>query len=325
MKRTELLFFLILVYFTITNHNVIGKKKSSGSKNKKSSSTAYVTSMNKLIEYYIPKTLNEEVITDAHNLMQNVSCLNFTRTLDGGNLNATVFRWQELCHASVEIANNHIVYTINMNADCEDKSRISKMIFWSANMRYQINNCIKDKPKYQQGSIQEVMIKDILDKTKLPKGKEGIEYDHFEHKDYSKDISFSAIKDLNQKICSDSCKGYPYTKCFNYGMRYPKECPQIYTRKITLDFKSECYYRIKPKHKNRKIVVRFKPHDHFKYDCRSPKLLEARHFQDKSKVGVIPCGNIKSFAVKSKKSKDVLVYHRKIEESLKITMEYKLV
>uniref|UniRef100_A0A0N5BZ68 Metalloendopeptidase n=1 Tax=Strongyloides papillosus TaxID=174720 RepID=A0A0N5BZ68_STREA len=183
-----------------------------------------------------------------------------------------------------------------------------------------------------------------------------IEPKTLEQRNYAAELSFTDLKGLDGKICKDECKKYSPVTCKNSGFRNSAKCdscvcPFFYngrkceklvkpkkshycgsqyktakrnTNTQVLDINAECYYKIKPYYKKRKVQVKFTPiGGPIRWPCNSSKILEVKYEKDKSKDGVMPCGQMKEFTVKSDKGVSVLVYHDKIGTNFKIKMQYK--
>uniref|UniRef100_A0A0N5BZ64 Metalloendopeptidase n=1 Tax=Strongyloides papillosus TaxID=174720 RepID=A0A0N5BZ64_STREA len=264
MKRLELLFLIILVYFTITNNSVLSKKP----KKKKPSKTptnSFV--MNKTIEYSIQKTLKYAGdIRFYHGLFENETCINFIESDVASLITATLIKWGDKCSVSADLVGGDIAYTINVNKECNDRDRFLKLIYWSVELRYQFTKCLESDRHYRPGHIKEHTMQDVLKKYKCkidalgeaeqeinrfqviisikksPK-KSGVEPADLEQRDYNKELSFNNLIYLNKQICSNSCKDKKYSrkKCYNYGFKKSKNCyvcicPFFYTGKYCKDY-----------------------------------------------------------------------------------------
>uniref|UniRef100_A0A0N5CII8 Astacin domain-containing protein n=1 Tax=Strongyloides papillosus TaxID=174720 RepID=A0A0N5CII8_STREA len=183
----------------------------------------------------------------------------------------------------------------------------------------------------------------------------GIEPKNMEQINYSSEFSFLDLKALNNKMCKDYCKNESPKYCSNNGLRQPKNCakclcPSFYTGKQcqyleqpknpkdcgsqsitayskgktkTLDFNNECYYNIKPMSAKKKVLLKFTPLSSVYWDCDRYKIIEIKYLSDKSKDGVIPCGDLRNFTVKGDKGTKVFMYTSKIHLEFKLKMEYK--
>uniref|UniRef100_A0A0K0FQT9 Major sperm protein n=1 Tax=Strongyloides venezuelensis TaxID=75913 RepID=A0A0K0FQT9_STRVS len=135
-----------------------------------------------------------------------------------------------------------------------------------------------------------------------------IDPSNLEQRDYSAEISFRDVKSLNENICKNSCATTSSKKIH------------------VLDLNAECFYKIKPPSKSKKVRVKFTPIiSSVHWDCKRYKILEIKYNTDKSKDGVMPCGKMIEFTVTGSKGTDVLIYHYKIAQEFKIKMEYQSV
>uniref|UniRef100_A0A0N5B928 EGF-like domain-containing protein n=1 Tax=Strongyloides papillosus TaxID=174720 RepID=A0A0N5B928_STREA len=244
-------------------------------------------------------------------------------------------------------------------------------------MKYQFNKCLGNK----QGQIKEKYMKDLLKKYncklesigdttvkvdgssisysyKTVKKLDSINPKDLDQVDYSQEIRFSDIKDLNEKICKDSCK-ISKIKCKNYGIVNPNGCkncicPLFYegkyceitkkgkipaicgteylkassktrTKTLNLDNRSKCFYKIKPTSTKKKVVVTFKPNDEYLHTSCDGQGFEISYYNDKSRTGVMPCGEFKTFNVTGSRGATILIYSENLfaPPSSKMTMEYK--
>uniref|UniRef100_A0A0N5CII7 Astacin domain-containing protein n=1 Tax=Strongyloides papillosus TaxID=174720 RepID=A0A0N5CII7_STREA len=188
---------------------------------------------------------------------------------------------------------------------------------------------------------------------KVPKT-DNIEPKNLEQKDYSAEFSFTNLKTLNSRMCNDKCQNDSSKYCKNKALRSPRNCdeclcPFFYKGKKCfefekskycgdqklkaiskqknkfLDFKSDCYYIIKPKGKSKKVLLKFQAIGDAYWACDEDKLIEIRYSRDKSIEGVIPCGHIRNFTVKGYKGVSILVYTSELAyEFSKMAYEFKL-
>uniref|UniRef100_A0A0N5CA56 Astacin domain-containing protein n=1 Tax=Strongyloides papillosus TaxID=174720 RepID=A0A0N5CA56_STREA len=322
----------------------------------------------------VQNELESTIYDDAHILMEQKICVKYVKTTRSASLiNATLIKRGNKCSASADLVGRHVSFTVIVNSDCNTMSRIQKLIYWSLYMRYEFAKCLGNK----QGHIIEKKMANVIkkyncsfDKSEttttisefsveysyfsLPKV-DGIEPKTLRQIDYSREFSFHEIKDLNKKICQNSCKKSKIS-CKNYSYKNPKKCneclcPYFYNgykcqnfvksqhpklcgkgsltaqrklSKMSLNLEVGCLYKVKAKNKKRQIKVTFKFDQPVFWDCKIYRNLEIRYRKDKSETGLIPCGNMSKFSVTGSYGGYILIYHPKLYSNRprKIIMEY---
>uniref|UniRef100_A0A0K0FQT5 EGF-like domain-containing protein n=1 Tax=Strongyloides venezuelensis TaxID=75913 RepID=A0A0K0FQT5_STRVS len=247
MKHLELLFFVIFLYFLITNDNVLSKKckKKKPSKTTKPPIDTFV--MNTSFEFIFSDNLKDKKNQLKYfvDLMGRETCFNFIESPVSSIHTATLFKMDTECMAVATLNDKYITHSIHLNSSCMGRDKVLKLMYFSMELRYEFSKCVGK----HQGQINEVNMAYVLKNYKChfyhrlngymdfdlepfivtatfkrKKSTNITEPSALEQRNHAADFSFNDLKRLNSKVCGEECEDHPCGTCDNYGFRNVKNC-----------------------------------------------------------------------------------------------------